>query len=113
MVKLGGAYEYEPTRQPMHVKGYVLLHDEHSFRQRTHVVVLYLVYPIKQLSSSHVAFPPISQKLQLAAQGTHDPLESAVKVMEQSRQKYGLKSQLTQLASLQGEHVLSVSACPE
>lgn len=74
-------------RQPIHAKGYVLLQDEQPFRHRTHVVVLNLVYPKKQLPSSHVPFPPTSQKLQLAAQGTQTPLESAVKVMEQSRQK--------------------------
>ena len=58
-------------------------------------------------------FPPTSQKLQLLAQGWHAPYWSAVKVIEQSKQKKVLYSQFTQFGSAQAEQTESIRAMPE
>lgn len=64
------------------------------------VVLFILAKPTKQLSSSQVPTPSLSQKLQFYAQDLQIPFESDVYDIEQRMQKFILKSQRTQLLSV-------------
>lgn len=77
-----------------------------------HVVLFILAQPIKQLSSSQVPAPSLSQKLQFGAQDLQNPFESDVYDIEHRMQKLILKSQRTQLLSVHFKQLLSIKLKP-